>query len=434
MRLAPFMRTPVVLGVSAVLFLACTTAGSTARRRTPLVADSARIAADVAHLASDAMEGRGTGTRGFDSASAYAARRYESLGLSRVGGSWFQPFAPRSAMAAAHGGSAPELPTRNVVAYLPGTDPALRGQVIVIGAHLDHLGRGASGALDPEAREAIRNGADDNASGSAAVLELARLFAVTPARRSLLFVHFSGEELGLLGSQYFVEHAPVPVDSMVAMLNYDMVGRLRHDSLIVYGVATARELPAVLDSANHPLRLAIRGIGDGFGPSDHSSFFAKNIPVLHFFTNLHEDYHRASDDAEKVSSAGIAKVVTLAERVVRGIDARDARLTFVRGAAQPQVGGSRAASGPQVYLGSIPDMAAGDVRGLRLTGVRAGSPADSAGIKPGDIVVELAGKPVTDLQTYSDALYANRPGDVVTIVVQRGTERLTFTVRLGRRG
>ena len=432
MHITSVMRAAASLAATVFVLAACS--GTRAGARRPIAPDSSRIAADVAHLASDAMEGRGTGTSGFDSASAFAARRYQALGLSRLGTGWFQPFTPRSAMLAAHGGGAPELRTRNVVAYLPGADPALRGQVIVIGAHLDHLGRGANGALDPEAREAIRNGADDNASGSAAVLELARLFAAAPARRSLLFVNFSGEELGLLGSQYFVEHAPVPVDSMVAMLNFDMVGRLRSDSLIVYGVATARELPAVLDSANHPLRLAIRGIGDGFGPSDHSSFFAKNIPVLHFFTNLHEDYHRASDDAEKVSAAGIAKVVTLAERVVRGIDARDARLTFVRGAAQPQVAGARAASGPQVYLGSIPDMAAGDVRGLRLTGVRGGSPADSAGIKAGDVVVELAGKPVTDLQTYSDALYANRPGDVIDVVVQRGTERLTFKVRLGRRG
>lgn len=432
MRFAIVMRAS--LSGAGALALACSTTGPGTRPRAPLVPDSARIAADVAQLASDAMEGRGTGTPGFDSASAYAARRYEALGLSRIGDSWFQPFTPQSAMVAAHGGRAPELRTRNVVAYLPGNDPALRGQVIVIGAHLDHLGRGANGALDPEARGAIRNGADDNASGSAAVLELARLFAASPARRSLLFVHFSGEELGLLGSQYFVEHAPVPVDSMLVMLNFDMVGRLRSDSLIVYGVATARELPAALDSANRGPGLAIRGIGDGFGPSDHSSFFAKNIPVLHFFTNLHEDYHRASDDAEKVNAAGIAKVVTLAERVVRAIDARDARLTFERGAAQPRIAGARAASGPQVYLGSIPDMAAGDVRGLRLTGVRAGSPADSAGIRPGDIVVELAGRPVTDLQTYSDALYANRPGDVIGIVVQRGTERLAFKVRLGRRG
>src|SRR5439155_20853428 len=150
------------------------------------------------------------------------------------------------------------MQTQNIAALLPGRDVAMRGQVIVLGAHIDHLGRSTDGALDPEARDAIRNGADDNASGTAAVLELARLFAAHPARRSILFVNFSSEELGLLGSQYFVEHSPVALDSIVAMINFDMVGRMRRDSVIVYGVATAREFPALLDSANARVRLAVR--------------------------------------------------------------------------------------------------------------------------------------------------------------------------------
>lgn len=396
------------------------------------MADSTRIATDIAFLASDALEGRGTGTAGFDSAATYAARRYAALGLRALAPGYFQPFTARSAVLA-HAGGPAELPTRNVVAFLPGSDPALRGQVIVVGAHLDHLGRSSSGALDPESKDAIRNGADDNASGSAAVLELARLLSANPARRSVLFVNFSGEELGLLGSQYFVEHSPVAVDSMVAMLNFDMVGRLSGDSLIVYGVATARELPALLDSANAAVNLHVRGLGDGFGPSDHSSFFARNIPVLHFFTNTHADYHRATDDAPLINAAGTARIVTLAERVIRGIDARDARLSFVRSTTPPAVAGARS-QGSNVYLGSIPDMSAPDVKGLRLTGVRAGSPADSAGLKAGDIIVEFDGKAVADLQTYSDALYARRPGDEVDVVVLRGAERLRLRVRLGRRG
>ena len=397
----------------------------------PVLPDSARILADIRYLADDALAGRGTGTPGNDSAAAFAARRYSSLRLRAIAPAYLQTFNARSAMTA-HAGSPAELRTQNVVAFLEGSDPALRGQVIVVGAHIDHLGRSSSGALDPDARDAIRNGADDNASGTAGVLELARLLSARPTRRSVLFAHFSGEELGLLGSQYFVEHSPVPLDSMVAMLNFDMIGRLRGDSLVVYGVATAREMPALLDSANVALGMTVRGVGDGFGPSDHSSFFAKNIPVLHFFTNLHDDYHRASDDVERINAAGTARVVALAEQVIRRIDARDTRLTFVRAAAPPAVAGAR--TGSNVYLGSIPDMAATDRAGLRLTGVRAGSPADSAGLKAGDIVVSLDGKTVTDLQTYSDALYARQPGDVVPIVVLRGTERLTFSVKLGRRG
>ena len=413
----------------AVQLTACAAGG--ARGGTGAIApDSLRIRRDIEYFADDKLEGRGTGTAGHDSAAAYAARRYSSLGLRPFATGFLQRYTARSAMLS-HSGGPSELPTQNVVAFLPGSDVALRNQVVVIGAHLDHLGRSSTGALDPEARDAIRNGADDNASGSAAVLELARLIANRPLRRSVLFVNFSGEELGLLGSQYFVDHSPVPVDSIVAMLNFDMVGRMRGDSLIVYGVATAREMPAVLDSANAPAGLSIRALGDGFGPSDHSSFFARNIPVLHFFSNLHEDYHRATDDADKINAAGAAKIVALAERIAREIDRRDTRLTFVRSAAPAPVA---AGTGSNVYLGSIPDMASPEIKGLRLTGVRAGSPADSGGLKTGDIIVEFGGKPVVDLQTYSDALYSYKPGDVVEIVVVRGNARLTLRVRLGRRG
>jgi aminopeptidase YwaD len=417
---------------AVTLSAACAGAGTSATVRPSPHPDTLRLRSDVEFLASDALGGRGTGTPGNDSAAAFAARRYAALGLQSLTPGYLQPFVARPSghAATSEGG----LRTQNIVAFLPGSDPALRGQVIVLGAHIDHLGRSSIGALDPDAVDVIRNGADDNASGSAAVLELARLFSARPTRRSLLFANFSGEELGLLGAQYFVQNSPVRVDSIVAMLNFDMVGRMRGDSLIVYGVATAREMPSLLDSANALLGLAVRGLGDGFGPSDHSAFFARDIPVLHFFTNTHPDYHRATDDATKINATGIAKVVSLAEGVVRQIDRRSGRLTFVRSSAPPAVAGAR--TGSNVYLGSIPDMAAGDTPGLRLTGVRAGSPADSAGLKPGDIVVELGGRTVTDLQTYSDALYSFKPGDEVEIVVTRGSppQRLRLKARLGRRG
>ena len=429
------MQTRVILAFARQITVTVALAGcvraphaSPAAAATP---DSTRVRSDIAYLASDALEGRGTGTPGNDSAAAFAARRYASLGLRPLSAGYLQPFQARSAMLA-HAGGLAAAQTQNVVALLPGRDPAFRGQAIVIGAHIDHLGRSPTGALDPEARDAIRNGADDNASGTAAVFELARLLAARPTRRSVLFVNFSGEELGLLGSQYFVNHAPVPIDSIVAMLNFDMVGRMRGDSVIVYGVATARELPAILDRANARVGLSVRGVGDGFGPSDHSSFFARGIPVLHFFTNLHEDYHRATDDVDKVNAGGEARVIALAARLVREIDDRDARLTFVRSVAPPAVAGSR--TGSNVYLGSIPDMTAPDVPGLRLTAVRAGSPADSGGLKAGDVVVELGGQEVSDLQSYSNALYSHQPGDEVDIVVLRGPERVRLRVKLGKRG
>ncbi|MBA3404786.1 MAG: M28 family peptidase, partial [Gemmatimonadaceae bacterium] len=222
---------------------------------------------------------------------------------------------------------------------------------------------------------------------------------------------------------------------VVAMLNFDMVGRLRDDKLIVYGTATATGLPALLETANAAggdARLKVTGIGDGFGPSDHSSFYGKDIPVLHFFTDLHDDYHRATDDSDKLNAEGTARVADLAHRVTRAIANRPARLEFVRSAGPPAMTGNR--QGSQTYLGSIPDMAAGDVPGLRLTGVRAGSPADLGGLKAGDVIVEFAGAPVKDLYTYTDALYAHQPGDTVKVVVMRGEVRVPLTVTLGKRG
>jgi C-terminal processing protease CtpA/Prc len=210
-----------------------------------------------------------------------------------------------------------------------------------------------------------------------------------------------------------------------------MVGRLRDDKLIVYGVATATEMPGLLDSANLAPPLRISAVGDGFGPSDHSSFYAKDLPVLHFFTDIHEDYHRATDDADKINYAGMSKVAAFAERVAREIADRPGRLTFVRAPATTSAS-SRNAS--QAYLGSVPDMGSGDVEGLKLSGVRPGSPADSAGLKTGDVIIELGGTVVKDLYTYSDALYAHQPGERITIVALRDGKRVTLQVTLGRRG
>ena len=399
-------------------------------------ADSTIIRRDIEFLASDQLEGRLAGTPGNDSAAAYLARRYRSLGLTELVPGYLQPFDALSAQDAHMGRTAPR-PTQNVVALLRGRDPALREEYVVIGAHFDHLGRSPMFALDPEAGDAIRNGADDNASGTAAVLDLARLLAANPPRRSVIFINFSAEELGVLGSSWFVNHPPVPLASIVAMLNFDMVGRLRNDKLIVYGTSTATELKGILDSANAAsaagsAMFRISGGGDGYGPSDQSSFYAKDIPVLHFFTDLHEDYHRATDDADKINAGGEARVVDLALRVARAVADRPARLTFVRIAPPARTAVSE--EGKQTYLGTIPDMGASDIKGLRLTGVRAGSPADLGGLKTGDVIVELGGVAVKDLYSYSDALYSHKPGDVVKIVVLRGSERLELSVILGRRG
>ena len=417
---------------------------------TPATPDAHRMQRDIVYLAADQLEGRGTGTAGNDSAAAYIARRDAALHLRPLlrdtsrsecrraatpesCGTYLQRFIARGPELA-HSGHPDGVATQNVVALVPGRDPALAGQYVVIGAHFDHLGRSTIGAMDPEAGDAIRNGADDNASGTAAVLELARLLAAHPTRRSVVIANFSGEELGLLGSQWFVEHSPVPLDSVDAMINFDMVGRLKNDRLIVYGVNTAAEMPAIVRGANVAPLFDLKAVGDGYGPSDQSSFYAKGVPVLHFFTDLHEDYHRATDDAWKIDSIGAARVVAMAERVVRDIADRDARLTPVRVAAPAPMTSGSSSQGSNVYLGSIPDMSGGDDAGLRLSGVRAGSPADLGGLQAGDVIVEFGGKPVKDLYSYSGALYAHKPGDAVEVVYLRGGQRHTTTVTLGTRG
>jgi hypothetical protein len=423
-----------ILSLAVLVCLGCT-AG--VRSSSPdlgaAVADSTAIRSDISYLASDALEGRATGTAGNDSAAAYIARRYQYLRLAAPYPGYLQSFVARSA-GAVHFGDTAGKKTQNVVAILNGSDPAYRGKYIVVGAHFDHLGRGLRYSMDPQAGDAIRNGADDNASGTAAVLQLARMLSVSKPRHSVVFVTFSGEEEGLLGSQYFVENSPVPVDSIVAMFNFDRVGRLKDDKLFVYGTGSASEFPALVDSANLKLvpALNIQGGGDGFGASDHSSFYAKNIPVLHFFTDSHADYHRATDDVEKINVAGEARVVNLAFDMIKSVDMRPSRLTFVRSTRPSRI--ARSSSGSQAYLGSIPDMSAGKVPGLRLTGIRAGSPAEKGGLLAGDVIVEFGGRAVTDLQSYSDALYSHKPGDVVKVVYVRDGKKLETTVTLGTRG
>jgi len=410
--------------------------------------DTALIRQDITYLASDALEGRGTGTAGNDSAAAYIARLYTTLRLDpapvkmtreacpaeftegfRCAPPYMQRFFAKS-VAAAHAGLPSSLPTQNVVAVIRGSDPALANQYVVVGAHYDHLGRNAFNSMDPDAGTAIRHGADDNASGTAAVMELARLFAKHPTKRSLLLLNFSGEELGLLGSQYFVEHTPVPLDSMQIMQNFDMVGRLRSDKLLVYGVATATELKPLVDSVNSAVaHFQVAAIGDGYGPSDQSSFYGAGVPVLFFFTDQHEDYHRASDVASKINVEGEARVIDYSAALIRELGDRSARLTFVK--APPP---SRGPGGNGAWFGSVPDMGAVDVVGVRLAGVSAGSPAEKAGAQKGDVIVEFAGMPIKDIYTYTDALAKHKPGDVVQVVMLRDGQRVTLTATLGKRG
>lgn len=389
-----------------------------------------RIAADLVYLADDARQGRGVGTAGLDSAARYIAAALARAGLRPAGTEgYFQPFTIDSgAPAAAHAGVGGRR-VKNVIGLLPGQG-RLAGQAVVVGAHYDHLGLGGFASLDPDSVDVVHNGADDNGSGTVSVLEIARRLAArqTGNARAVVLIAFTGEELGLLGSDYYVKHPVVPIESTFAMINLDMVGRLRADRVTVFGAETAREFPALLDSLRTASGLTVAGSGDGYGRSDQSSFYAADVPVLHFFTGTHEDYHRASDDADKINVDGVARIASLASDLTWALATRQTPLTFVDAEPPAPVAGG----GYGAYLGTIPDMSESP-GGVRLTGVRAGSPAEAAGIKAGDIIVQIGDHEVKDLYAMTDALRAHQPGDSVVIAVLRDGKRIELRATLTRR-
>jgi hypothetical protein len=389
-----------------------------------------RVSADLRYLADDAREGRGIGTAGLDSAAAYLAAQFARIGLEPGGSAgFFQPFVvDSSAPAAAHTGAGGKA-AKNVVAVRPGAG-SLAAETIVIGAHYDHLGRGGFGALDPESTGVVHNGADDNASGTAALLEIARRLAARRAdeARTIVFVAFAGEELGLLGSTYYVKHPVRPLASTTAMINLDMVGRLGSRRLTVFGTETATEFSALLDSVAAAFQVPTTGTGDGYGRSDQEAFYIEKVPVLHFFTGTHEDYHRSTDDWQKIDVPGLLKVVDVASELAWRLATRRAPLTYVAIPPRQVAGGGYGA-----YLGTVPDMTESP-GGVRLSGVRAGSPAEQAGLKAGDILIQLGDHPIKNLYDMTEALNAYRPGDTVTVVYLRDGRRLETQATLRARG
>ncbi len=378
---------------------------------------------DVRYLSSDRLSGRRIGTPGADSAAAYLVRRLAESGLQAAPRGWYQSFpVARDALGPADAGPGPVI-GKNVIGILPGRDPALRNQIVIVGAHYDHLGTGEFGTLDPDSAGRIHNGADDNASGTAALIHIAAALAVAPPARSVVFIGFSGEEEGLLGSAYYVRSPIFPLSAILAMLNLDMVGRLRQNRLVVLGTGTAREFPALLDSLNASAGFDLRQQGDGYGPSDQSSFFAAGRPVLHLFTDLNEDYHRTTDDWEKVNVEGLSRVTQFAINLVRTLANRPAPLTFVNLPPPPVLRATANTPGFGAYLGAIPDPAVSP-GGLRLSGVRPGSPADSAGLREGDLITAIDDVEVTDQQALTNALRSRRPGDILEIrILRNGKER-----------
>jgi hypothetical protein len=322
----------------------------------------------------------------------------------------------------------------NVVGMLEGSDPALNGEIIVIGAHYDHLGLGGedSGSLTPDTL-APHNGADDNASGTAGVLELAQYFARPENRpkRTVYFLAFAGEEMGLLGSSAYVNAPTTPLSRMVAMINMDMIGRLTDRKLIVYGVGTAVGLDSLLTSKNADSSFVLKLNKDGFGPSDHSSFYSKKIPVLHFFTDLHSDYHRPSDDWQLINAKGTKQVLDLVASVARDLGNAPARPVYVQAEMPRPMGGGDGRSS-RVYTGTIPDFGE-QSEGMKLAGVREGSPAAKAGLQAGDVIVKFGKIDIKNLYDYTYALGEHKVGDEVPVVVRRAGQTLTVTVTLERR-
>jgi aminopeptidase YwaD len=352
-----------------------------------------------------------------------------------------------------------EVEAANVVGILDGSDPTLKKEVIVIGAHYDHLGRGGEGSLAAREGE-IHHGADDNASGVAGMLELARLFRSQESRprRTIVFMAFSGEEEGLLGSNYYVNHPIMPLANTSAMINMDMIGRMKDNKLIVGGVGTGSGWRTMIEAQNlvqsmtvaakagpasqskgFPMVVAANGRAivtsdaakqfqltlneDGFGPSDHSSFYAKQIPVLFFWTGTHEDYHKPSDTADKINYEDEVRILSLVWRVVHDIDSNDKRPVYTV-AKSESTGRS---TGFRVYLGTIPNYADSS-DGLLLDGVRDDSPASKAGIKAGDKIVKLAGREVHNVYDYTYALGEMKAGQEYEVELLRGGERLKLKI------
>lgn len=322
----------------------------------------------------------------------------------------------------------------NVIGILPGSDPELREQAIIVGAHYDHIGLGEENSLAPSLAGHIHHGADDNASGTSALLELARVLAsrATPPKRTLVLVAFAGEEAGLLGSNYYTNHPAIPLERTIAMLNMDMVGRVRDNRLFVGGTGTSPDFRALVEEVNREIGFELSYSPSGYGSSDHMSFTVREVPVLFFFSGLHADYHRPSDTWEKINFRDGARVAEFVARVVGRLDRVEEKPQFVRVAEPTGHAAAGGGGGYGPYFGSIPDF--GEVeKGVRFADIREGSPAAKAGFKAGDILIEFGDKKVENLYDFTYALRSFRPGDKVNVTVLRDGAPVTREVILEER-
>ena len=323
-------------------------------------------------------------------------------------------------------------PVRNVLAAIDGSDPKLKNEWVIAGAHYDHLGLDGESSLAPDGDGQIHHGADDNASGTAGILELARIAGRNRGsfKRSVLLMAFAGEEVGLRGSSHFVAEPTIDIENAVAMLNLDMIGRLRDDHVYVSGVGTSPDFMEALEELRQPTGLRVDYSDSGMGASDHMSFNIKRIPVLFFFSGLHSDYHRPSDTADKINADGARKVLMLAYQMLGRLAGAIERPLYTEVSEPRPVIGSGGGYGP--YFGSVPDFR-DDLGGVLFADISPASPAEDAGFRAGDLMIEFNGKQIQNLYDFTYALQAEAPGNTVTVVVNRDGERVTAEVTLGTR-
>jgi hypothetical protein len=320
----------------------------------------------------------------------------------------------------------------NVAGFVPGKSK----EYIIIGAHYDHLGLGNESSLAPSQIGKVHPGADDNASGTAGLLELARMFSAqrNELARGVLFLAFAGEEIGLLGSAHWANHPTRPLESAAAMINLDMIGRVNGSKLYIGGTGTGSTFNKMLEEVTGKYKFQIEKSADGYSSSDHTSFAAKSVPVLFFFSGLHGDCHKPSDTWDKINAAESAKVVSLVHDIAFRLAGAEERPQFVKvetgphGGAAPSGGGG--GYGP--YFGSVPDFAPVP-KGVKFSDVRPGSPADKAGLKAGDILIMFGDKPVNNLYDFTYALRNSKVGDVVTVKVMRDGQEVSAQVTLEAR-
>ena len=380
---------------------------------------SVSIKEDVTFLADDKLEGRQTGTDGEKAAADYIASRFEGLGIEAKGtDGYFQTFSfkpktdPHQEVNYTVKDGDSTITGTNVVAFLDNKAE----NTIIIGAHYDHLGYGAEGSLFRGESQEIHNGADDNASGVAVLLNLAEKLKEKNTGNNYLFMAFSGEEMGLLGSNYFTKNPTIDLSKANYMLNMDMVGRLKQDStLAVYGVGTSPILKQVVKANNSKFKIIENE--SGVGPSDHTSFYNSDIPVLHFFTGQHEDYHKPGDDFEKLNYEGMETISTYIFDIISDLD-DNGKLPFRKTKNE-----SEDVPRFKVGLGVIPDYLY-DGKGMRIDGISEDKPAEKAGLQKGDIVIKLGDSLVTDMMSYMRALSAFDAGDKTKVTVKRGDDEV----------